>query len=132
MSASKLNRHWTREQISFLSDMIAAAVLVKTDRFEEGTISGGADLPPVRGVERTFVVSQIFKGEAPPDGKVVVRHYDSAAEIGPVASADCNDDERSNYFLYLKHFNDKFVPTSGMEEPSVSVCPFRGGHREKV
>jgi len=124
MSASKLHRYWTREQISFLSDVIAAGVLVRSDRFEETTISGRVNSSPMRGVEYTFLVSQIFKGDAPPDGKVVVRHYDSAAQIEAAASVECPGNERRNYLLYLTQFKDKFIPTSGVTEPSVSICPF--------
>jgi len=130
--SSKLHRHWTREQVSFLSDMIAAAVLVKTDLFEDDTISGAADLSPMRGVERTFLVSQIFKGEAPPDGKLVVRHYDSAPQIGPAASAEYHDGDCSRYLLYLTHFEGSFVPSSGVTEPSISICPLGRRHGKKL
>src|SRR4051812_33132155 len=98
-----LNRNtWSQEQLNFLSDVIAAAVLLKTDRLAVSKIVPGARPAPVE-LESRFRVQQTFKGEILSGKEVVVRHFEDPTEPqSATSSGGDHPDEGANYLLYLR------------------------------
>jgi len=117
------NFDWTQERISFLSDVIVSASVVKADRIEEGAASDSEDLPAqTGGVEMTFRVTETFKGTAPQNGHVVLRQH-HAPEVTMLSSSLEAHDGKS-YLLYLRFGeHDRFELTSGRLASSHSIRP---------
>ena len=117
-------RSWTQEQISFLSDVIASGTLLQTQRL--GALEGFEKWEGVglRAVEMTFSVSRTFKGEVPPEGKIVVRYYEAPANRDAESAMEADEEGTQSYLLYLlEEANNRFVPTSGPMEARVCIRP---------
>jgi hypothetical protein len=109
---------WSQEQINFLSEVIATGVLVKTDRSDDPAVATAREVSRHGEVESTFLVQEAYKGEIPSGEKIVVRHLDGS-------DAAEHPHEGAKYLLYLKiGMNDRFEPTTGVQEPSVSIRRF--------
>ena len=116
---------WSQEQINFLSEVIATGVLVKTDRSDDPTVATAREVSRYGEVESTFLIQEAYKGEIPSGEKIVVRHLDASdPRIATYPSAE-HPDEGAKFLLYLKiGMNDRFEPTTGVQEPSVSIRRF--------
>jgi hypothetical protein len=116
------NFDWTQERISFLSDVIVSASVVKADRLEEGPASGAEDPAQKGGVEVTFIVMETFKGTAPSNGHVVLRQH-HAPEV-TILSSSLEAHDGKSYLLYLRFGDhDRFELTSGRLASSHSIRP---------
>jgi len=106
-------RCWTQEQISFLSDVIATGMVLKSEPLRETAVfEKNAGLC----VEITFAVSQLFKGKIPSDGTIVVRCFLPAANFNAAGNGP--------YLLYLmKDGANCFRPTTGPKQTSLSIRP---------
>jgi hypothetical protein len=114
---------WSQEQINFLSDVIAAGVLLKTNRLDTPVLAPGGESARVGEVESTFLVQQAFKGEIPSGKEVVVCHFDDSddLQIATPSTAE-HPHEGAKYLLYLRiGINNKFEPTSGVGNPGASI-----------
>ena len=99
------NFDWTQERISFLSDVIVSAAVIKTDRLEENVGTHTEDQAGHSGgVEVTFLVIQTFKGTVPLNGHVVVRQH-HAPEV-TILSSSLEAHHGKSYLLYLRFGND--------------------------
>ena len=115
-------RCWTQEQISFLSDVIASATLLQTERLEALEGFEKWEGVGVRAVEMTFSVSRTFKGKVPPDSKIVVRYYEPPGSKGPESWIETDAEATQTYLLYLlQEANNRFAPTSGSMEPRMCI-----------
>ena len=117
------NFDWTQERISFLSDVIVSAAVVKADRLEGGSEPDTEHLTvQTGGVEVTFLVMQTFKGTAPLNGHVVVRQH-HAPEV-TILSSSLEAHDGKSYLLYLRFGeHDRFDLTSGRLASNHSIRP---------
>ena len=117
------NFDWTQERISFLSDVIVSAAVVKAHRLEEGPgPETEKPVAPIGGVEVTFLVTQTFKGTIPLNGHVVVRQH-HAPEVN-ILSSSLEAHDGKSYLLYLRFGDhDRFELTSGRLASSHSIRP---------
>lgn len=117
-------RCWTQEQISFFSDVIASGTLIETQRL--GRLEGFENWEDVglRAVEMTFSISHTFKGDVPPDAKIVVRYYE-VPQVGSLErSIDTNAAGAQKYLLYLlQEANNRFALTAGPTEVRLCIRP---------
>ena len=114
---------WSQERINFLSDVIATAVLLKSDRPADAT---GED-SQVGEVESTFLVQRPFKGEIRSGEKILVRHFEDAIDLRITTFPGAHHpDYDDTYLLYLRLArNHTFEPTTGLGEPRVPRVPIQ-------
>jgi len=117
-------RSWTQEQLNFFSDVIATGTLLETN--DENPAQSEADDSDQASVKRTFLISQIFKGRAPSDGKVVLRQLRGTSPNPLIpqeaTQAEVPAREKGGYLLYLKKDErGGFQPTSGQGAASLSI-----------
>jgi hypothetical protein len=121
--ATKSHRVWSREQVSFLSDVIATGVCEQSSPVQEGKNLIETEGEPKSTIETTFLVSHTFKGKIPEGAKVVVRHYCSTGAHEGAPSESVPAAKGQTYLLFLRsNGQDSFEPTSGALDPSVSIC----------
>jgi hypothetical protein len=121
--ATKSHRVWSREQVSFLSDVIATGVCEESSAVQEckGPTEAEGELKST--IETTFLVSHTFKGKVPEGAKVVVRHYCSAGPNEGAPTEPVQASKGQTYLLFLRsNGQDSFEPTSGALDPSISIC----------
>lgn len=118
-------RSWTQEQLNFFSDVIATGTLLETKESHESALEIGKDSEQ-HSVISTFLISQIFKGQAPTDGKIVLRQLRTVpakeSMSPPLAPAEVPARGERGYLLYLKRdLSGRFEPTSGQSEAGLSI-----------
>lgn len=110
-------RNWTQEELSFLSDVIAAGTIVDKRELEPPGAGQNLEASPTADLEITFLISQILKGTIPSDRHVVV-HRCALSKISAL------DQAPNRYRLYLrKDGSGKFEPTSGEADTEFSIRP---------
>ena len=115
---------WTEDKMQKASDLIVIGTVMKVADLDETNTSLWSGLK-FRGVETTFNVSKVLKGEV--SGRtVVLHHYSFKAQnlIPPNAPSFINltPSDTNQYLLYLaKDGTNRFAPVSGQIDPAMDA-----------
>jgi len=119
-------RSWNDDQLINDSDVIAVGKAITVRDLNEKTNKVEHFMGDFRGVETTFRVSGVYKGNLPND-RLVLHHYGLAGDWALPNAPDFvsfTPGATNEYLLYLvKDGPTRFAATSGQLDPAFSVKP---------
>jgi len=135
-SFARLVASHTYEEMSKEADLVVIAVPVSTrDTTERANLTNIAPRLPVIGVETTFEISALLKGElraAPAEQKktLVLHHYRMTRSDTPIINGPLlvsfDPKVRKAYLMFLKRESDgRYQAFTGQTDPELSIEPLR-------
>jgi len=123
MAGARLVRTWSDQELFDKSDLVVTATPVATNDTKERGGHPNCDTQPIIGVETTFAVSAVFKGDQAIK-RLVLHHYRADKVRVPNAPTFVSFDLHKGgiFRLFLVRQSDgRYMPVAGQNDPGLSL-----------